>query len=121
MLKYKKEVVGIKTIYENSNIKGNAHVSCIKYRNLNNLSHYHSDYELVYVNKGCATVAINEKIFNLNSNECVFIYSNDIHFIKSDANTVITVLKAENKYLKDENKKVNGTSADFYGKDYDKL
>ena len=92
-------MVGIKTIYENSNIKGNAHVSCIKYRNLNNLSHYHSDYELVYVNKGCATVAINEKIFNLNSNECVFIYSNDIHFIKSDANTVITVLKAENKYF----------------------
>lgn len=30
-------------------------------------------------------------------------------------------LKAENKYLKEENKKVSGASADFYGKDFDKL
>ena len=35
--------------------------------------------------------------------------------------STIEQLKAENKYLKEENKKVSGASADFYGKDYDKL
>lgn len=92
-------MVGIKTIYESSDTKGSAHISCIKYKNLNNISHYHSDYELVYINKGNATVAINENFFNLNSKDCVFIYSNDIHFIQSSETTVITVLKAEKKYL----------------------
>lgn len=33
----------------------------------------------------------------------------------------IEQLKSENKYLKEENKKIGGTSADFYGKDFDKL
>ena len=41
--------------------------------------------------------------------------------LKYFSTSEIEQLKAENKYLKEENKKVNGTSADFYGKDYDKL
>jgi len=53
----------------------------------------------VYVNEGSATVAVNEKFFNLNSKDCVFIHSNDIHFIQSNDTAVITVLKAENKYF----------------------
>ena len=92
-------MVNIKTVYEHSNMKWKAHISCIKYQNLNNISHYHSDHELVYVNKGNATVAINENIFNLNSGDSVFIHCNDIHYIQSDKSTVITVLKAESKYF----------------------
>ncbi|MBO5271085.1 MAG: AraC family transcriptional regulator [Clostridia bacterium] len=71
----------------------------MKYRNPNNISHYHSDYELVYINEGNATVAINENIFHLNPGKCVFIHSNDIHYIQSGETSVITVLKAENKYF----------------------
>lgn len=41
--------------------------------------------------------------------------------LKYFSTSEIELLKQENKYLKEENKKVNGTSADFYGKDYDKL
>ena len=92
-------MISIKTIYESSNTREEAHITCLKYRNLNNISHYHSDYELVYINKGNATVAINENIFNLNSEECVFIYSNDIHFIQSNEASIITVLKADRKYF----------------------
>ena len=91
----------MKVIYEGSKAKGRAHISCIKYRNLKNISHYHSDYELVYINEGRATVFINENIFNLEAYECIFIHSHDIHYIQSDENTVITVLKAENDYFKD--------------------
>lgn len=53
----------------------------------------------MYINKGNATVSINENIFNLNAGDCVFIYSNDIHFIRSNETAIITVLKAENKYF----------------------
>ena len=77
----------------------NVHVSCTKYKNLNNISHYHSDHELVCVNQGSATVFVNEKIFHLCSKDCVFIHSNDIHYIQSDRATVITVLKARQKHF----------------------
>lgn len=89
----------MKTVYETSAMSGNAHVSCIKYRYLNNVSHYHSDHELIYVIEGCASVNINEKFFNLGPGECVFIHSSDIHYIHSDENTVATVLKAKSKHF----------------------
>ena len=91
----------LKTVYEGSNIQGSAHVSCIKYRNLQNISHYHSDYELVYVNEGIAQVAVNDKKYELHADECIFIHSNDIHNILSDDMTVITVLKVEQDHFED--------------------
>ena len=86
------------TLYESSNTKGNAHISCIKYRNLNNISHYHSDFELVYINEGNAKITVDENIFNLKAKDCLFISGNDIHHIQSTPQTIITVLKAENKF-----------------------
>jgi len=80
-------------------MKGNAHVSCIKYRNLNNLSHYHSDHELICVHKGNAAVTVNDKVFDLTGGGCVFIHSNDIHYVHSNENTEITVLKARSKHF----------------------
>lgn len=41
--------------------------------------------------------------------------------LKYFSTSEIEQLKAENKYLKEENKKINGTSVDFYGKDFEKL
>ena len=86
-------------VYEGSAISGAAHVSCIKYRYLNNISHYHSDHELVYVERGTAKVSVNDSVFYLNSDECVFIHSNDIHYIQSDRSTVITVFKVASKFF----------------------
>ena len=90
----------METVYEASGMRGAAHVSCIKYKNLNNISHYHKDHELVYINKGVASVVIDENFFHLKTGDCAFVHSNDIHCIRSDENTVITVLKAENEYFK---------------------
>jgi xylan 1,4-beta-xylosidase len=80
-------------------MQGNAHVSCTKYKNLNNISHYHSDHELVCVCEGNANVFINENFFHLRSKDCIFVHSNDIHHIQSDPSTVITVLKARQKHF----------------------
>lgn len=80
-------------------MKGFAHVSCIKYQGLQNLAHYHSDYELVYVNRGRADVTIDEYSFSLEANQSAFIFSNDLHRIISDKDSVMTVLKIENKFF----------------------
>ncbi len=87
------------TIYEKSERMGGAHVSCVKYRNLNNISHYHSDYELIYVEEGSAEIIVDEKTVRLLGNECAFVNTNDIHCIRSDKNTIIIVLKLEEKYF----------------------
>ncbi len=87
------------TMFETSNSKGQSKISCIKYKNLNNLSHYHSDYELIHVNKGSAQITVNEHLFKVGLNESVFVNSNDIHHIHADDQTVITVLKADKEYF----------------------
>lgn len=84
----------MKTLYETSKMPNESHISCIKYRNLNNIAHYHSDFELIYINEGRASIYVNEKYFHLHKDDCVFVHSNDIHHIRSDKATVITVLKA---------------------------
>ena len=89
----------MKTIYESSNATENYHISLIKYRNLNNISHYHSDYELIYINCGNATVAVNENIFNLEAGNSIFINSDDIHFIESNESSDITVMKVKKEFL----------------------
>ncbi len=89
----------MKTLFESSNSKGLSKISCIKYKNLTNLSHYHSDYELIYVNEGSAQISVNEHLINVHEKESVFVHSNDIHHIHADGETVITVLKADQKFF----------------------
>ncbi len=86
------------TLFENSN-KGTSRISCIKYKHLNNLSHYHNDYELIYINKGRAKISIDEHVFWLEENDSILVYSNEIHYIISDETTLITVLKADKDYF----------------------
>lgn len=88
----------VNTVYENSNSHGLTKISCVKYRNLHNLFHYHSDHEVIYVNEGSAKVCVNEVVFQLDEKESLFVYSNDIHCIIADETSVITVLKAEKEY-----------------------
>lgn len=74
-------------------------MSLVKYERLNNISHYHGDYELVYVNQGSVTVSVNETIFNLEEAMCVFIHSNDIHYVRSGEDAITTVLKGDGEYF----------------------
>ena len=92
-------MVLINTIYETSENKGNSHVSCIKYRNLKNIAHYHSDYELIYIDEGAVKVTVGENSIILSESQCVFVNSNEIHCIESDENAKTTVLKADEKYF----------------------
>lgn len=87
------------TVFETSNSKGFSQISCTTYQNLNNISHYHSDYELIHVNEGSAQVSVNEQIFTIGENQSIFVHSNDIHHIRADGRTVITILKADKVFF----------------------
>ena len=87
------------TIREGSRTTEAAHISCQSYRSLQNISHFHSDYELVYILRGCAHVSVNERTYTVGENEAVFIACDDIHCIKSDESTVITVIKINKAFF----------------------
>lgn len=87
------------TVFESSNSKGFSKISCIRYKNLNNLSHYHSDYELIHVQEGSAQIFVNEHLFKVIKGQSVFVHSNEIHLIRAEECAVITVLKADKELL----------------------
>lgn len=89
----------METIHERSNITGTGHVSCKRYGNLKNISHFHNDYELVYVNEGNATVTVDETVFDLLARQCVFICGNSIHCITANEKSVVTVLKINDRFF----------------------
>ena len=89
----------MRTVREGSSKAGSTHVSCFTYQNLNNISHFHSDYELVYVHKGTADITIGEKTFLIRENEGIFIVGEEIHRISSDEHTVTTVLKVDRAFF----------------------
>ncbi|MBE6667780.1 MAG: AraC family transcriptional regulator [Ruminococcaceae bacterium] len=89
----------MKIIHEASSKDKNSHVTLCKYRYLNNVSHFHSDHELVFLHKGTSTVTVNGERFELSPEDCVFIHSNDIHYIQSSPETEISVVKADEQYF----------------------
>ena|GEM_PF-420780 len=89
----------MKTVREGSKKAGTAHISCLTYQNLHNISHFHSDYELVYVSRGNASIVLGERSFSLEPHGGAFIGSDEIHRISSDEHTVITVLKIDKAFF----------------------
>ena len=89
----------MKTIYESSKKSDDKSLSLVTYKNLNNISHYHDDFELVYIARGSAEITVNATPFKVTEGDCVFIHSNDIHRIESDSASVISVMKLDSKYF----------------------
>ena len=89
----------MESIHERNTLSESTNISCIRYRNLKNISHFHSEYELVYLNEGNAVVTVDENIFHLSTDQCVFIGGNRIHCIVADEHTIITVLKISSSFF----------------------
>lgn len=60
-----------------------------KYKNLSNLSHWHSDYEIIYAEKGGAAVTIGKNAYRLEEGNAVFIHSCETHSVQGDKNSVL--------------------------------
>lgn len=60
-----------------------------RYRNLNNLPHWHSDHEIVYAEKGAATVRIGSSTYTVEQGNALFIQSQNVHCIQSDSDCIL--------------------------------
>ncbi len=68
---------------------GSVRVWVGKYRNLTNMHHWHSDNELVFAEKGAATVYIDGKTFRLNEGYGIYIAPNSTHYLKADNGSIL--------------------------------
>ena len=74
-------------------IKEHEYVRRYKLSNL----HYHSEFELIYVKKGCVRFFINHKIYDVRTGSVIFINSNIIHRTEcAENNTVNIILQFKN-------------------------
>lgn len=76
--------------YEKRIFKNELRVWCGKYLNLKNISHYHDEIEIIYVNYGRATVFLNDTFFSLESNQSFYVPQGTIHKIIADNSALLT-------------------------------
>lgn len=91
----------MEAVFESSSKTSEEYFTLRKYKNLFNLPHYHDDYELIHIDEGVAEITINNVLYVLHGGDSAFLNPNDIHRIKSDEHTIISVIKADNSYFKE--------------------
>ena len=68
-------------------------VSLYKYKNLNNLYHWHKESEFIYVSCGEVEVNADNKKYHLEQGMCAFFKSGEMHSIKGNPQSITIVLK----------------------------
>lgn len=76
------------------------HTSVCRYKNLHNLPHWHTEHELIFVSEGRAELMVNNSFFTLTAGMCAFVKGEEIHYIKSDAESVTGIVKMDAAYVK---------------------
>ena len=69
------------------------------YQNLHNLPHWHLECELIYVQTGEVTVSHNNTAYHLQKEDCIFINSGEIHYIKGSEDSITDILMFDNALL----------------------
>ncbi|MEE0947086.1 MAG: AraC family transcriptional regulator [Acutalibacteraceae bacterium] len=85
----------MKAKFEKRVIDQKHHTHIHKYKNLNNLPHWHIEHEIIYVNFSSAEVSINGQSYLLRQGMTAFIKSGDTHHIKATADSKVTVIKTD--------------------------
>ncbi len=91
----------MKAKFEKKAFSDKAHTSAIRYKNLHNLPHWHIEYEMVFVLEGCAELTINNRFFKITQGTCAFIGSQEIHYIKSEPQSILGIIKTDAAYVKE--------------------
>lgn len=81
--------------YEQSVLSGNLQVTAQKYAGLQNLPHWHMECELIYAEKGTAEVMAENTVYTLCEHQCIFIKSGALHYIKTDPDSILSVMKID--------------------------
>ena len=69
------------------------------YQNLHNLPHWHLECELIYVQAGEVTVSHNNTAYHLQKEDCIFINSGEIHYIKGSEDSITDILMFDTALL----------------------
>lgn len=85
--------------YEQSVLSGRSQVTVQRYMGLQNLPHWHMESELIFAQKGSAEVMSENTVYPLSQGRCVFIRSGAVHYIKAEAESIITVMKIDSELL----------------------
>lgn len=77
--------------FEKRAYAGNEHVWVGKYRNLHNISHWHMEHELIACREGSAQVMLDDTMFNITQQQCIFCHSGCIHYISASPDSLLLV------------------------------
>lgn len=83
--------------YEKRAYAGNEHVWVGKYRNLHNISHWHMEHELIACREGSAQVMLDDTMFNITQQQCIFCHSGRVHYISASPDSVLLVCLFDEK------------------------
>ena len=77
--------------FEKRAYAGNEHVWVGKYRNLHNISHWHMEHELIACREGSAQVMLDDTMFNITQQQCIFCHSGCVHYISASQDSLLLV------------------------------
>lgn len=83
--------------FEKRAYAGNEHVWVGKYRNLHNISHWHMEHELIACREGSAQVMLDDTMFNITQQQCIFCHSGRVHYISASPDGVLLVCLFDEK------------------------
>lgn len=85
--------------FEQQSLSEGERISVHKYQNLQNLPHWHIEYELIFAEFGTAKVMVNSEQYTLTKGNCIFINSGEVHNIHAQTDTVISVIKIDQRLI----------------------
>lgn len=77
--------------FEKRAYAGNEHVWVGKYRNLHNISHWHMEHELIACREESAQVMLDDTMFNITQQQCIFCHSGCVHYISASPDSLLLV------------------------------
>lgn len=85
--------------YEQSVLSGKIQVTLQRYGGLQNLPHWHMESELIFSEKGCCDVMVENTVYTLSEGRCIFIRSGAVHYVKADADSIVSVMKIDSELI----------------------
>lgn len=108
--------------FEKREYAGHERVWIGRYRNLHNLPHWHLESELIYIEKGSASISHNREVYSVCEGSAIFLGSGEIHYIRSDQDSIVDVFLFDSALIYDmthhyqlASAKLNGSYPIVYG------
>lgn len=85
------EAVNIIAKYEKRKYDGDELVWVGKYKNLHNISHWHTEHEIIACQSGITRIFIDNKSFAVHEGQCIFCPAGSVHHVDADPDCVLLV------------------------------